>query len=67
MSSYAGQGMDAKPRLLVVKGSFSVMGGAERDILRNLPFLKQLFTIQVATLDVVSELELLCQELKFPY
>ena len=66
MSSYAGQGMDAKPRLLVVKGSFSVMGGAERDILRNLPFLKQLFTIQVATLDVVSELELLCQELKFP-
>tara|TARA_B110000003_G_C16603478_1_gene516583 strand:+ start:29 stop:1261 length:1233 start_codon:yes stop_codon:yes gene_type:complete len=66
MSSYAGQGMDDKPRLLVVKGSFSAMGGAERDILRNLPYLKKLFSIRVATLDAVSELELLCQELKSP-
>ena len=66
MASYAGQGMDAKPRLLVVKGSFSAMGGAERDILRNLPYLKKLFSIRVATLDAVSELELLCQELKSP-
>ena len=66
MSSYAGRGMDAKPQLLVVKGSFSSMGGAERDILRNLPYLAKLFSIKVATLDTVSELEMLCKKLRIP-
>ena len=66
MSSYAGRGRDAKPQLLVVKGSFSSMGGAERDILRNLPYLTKLFSIKVATLDTVSELEMLCEELRIP-
>ena len=66
MSSYAGEVMDAKPQLLIVKGSFSAMGGAERDILRNIPSIARLFSIKVATLDSVTELELLCQELKIP-
>ena len=66
MSSYAGRGIDAKPQLLVVKGSFSSMGGAERDILRNLPHLLKLFSIKVATLDTVIELESLCENLKIP-
>ena len=66
MSSYAGRGRDAKPQLLVVKGSFSSMGGAERDILRNLPHLLKLFSIKVATLDTVIELESLCENLKIP-
>ena len=59
MSSYAGEVMDAKPQLLIVKGSFSAMGGAERDILRNIPSIAKLFSIKVATLDSVTELELL--------
>ena len=66
MSSYAGPVIDAKPQLLVAKGSFSAMGGAERDILRNLPYLAKLFSIKVATLNPVNELELLCQELEVP-
>lgn len=66
MSSYAGGGMDAKPQLLVVKGSFTAMGGAERDILRNLPSIAKLFSIKVATLNPVTELESVCQNLKIP-
>jgi glycosyltransferase involved in cell wall biosynthesis len=66
MSSYAGGGKDPKPKLLVVKGSFSAMGGAERDVLRNLPALTKLFSIKVATLDPVDELELLCKNLNIP-
>ncbi len=66
MSSYAGDGMSVKPQLLVVKGSFTAMGGAERDILRNLPSLAQLFTIKVATIGSVNELESLCKELEIP-
>ena len=53
--------MDAKPQLLIVKGSFSAMGGAERDILRNIPSIAKLFSIKLATLDSVTEFELLCQ------
>jgi len=63
MSSYAGGGEDSKPKLLVVKGSFAAMGGAERDVLRNLPALAKLFSIKVATLNPVDELELLCKNL----
>ena len=63
MSSYAGPGLSAKPRLLVVKGRFSAMGGAERDLIRNIPFLSEKFNVSVATLDPVEELESMCKKL----
>ena len=65
MSSYAGSGSTAKPRLLVVKGCFSAMGGAERDLIRNIPFLSENFSIKVATLDPVSELISICKKMDF--
>tara|TARA_B100000482_G_scaffold189599_1_gene171285 strand:+ start:594 stop:1817 length:1224 start_codon:yes stop_codon:yes gene_type:complete len=65
MSSYAGPGLSAKPRLLVVKGCFSAMGGAERDLIRNIPFLSEKFNVSVATLDPVEELESMCKKLNF--
>ena len=49
-------------RLLVAKGSFSVMGGGERDIIRNLPVLSKKFKVTVATLDSSNELDSLCEE-----
>ena len=65
MSSYAGSSSAAKPRLLVVKGCFSAMGGAERDLIRNIPFLSEKFVVKVATLDPVDELESSCREMHF--
>ena len=50
--------------LVVAKGSFAAMGGAERDLMRNLPALAQRFAVSVATLHPVSELEALCSELE---
>ena len=55
----------ALPRLLVAKGSFATMGGAERDLLRNLPALEKIFSVKVATLHPVPELVVLCQKLNF--
>lgn len=51
-----------RARLLVAKGSFSSMGGAERDIIRNLPALSKKFEISVATLDSSQQLETICEE-----
>jgi len=65
MSSYAGSSSVAKPRLLVVKGCFSAMGGAERDLIRNLPFLSEKFIVKVATLDPVDELKTVCRKMNF--
>ena len=65
MSSYAGPGLSAKPRLLVVKGCFSAMGGAERDLIRNIPFLSEKFIVKVATLDPVDELKTVCRKMNF--
>ena len=65
MSSYAGSGLAAKPQLLVVKGCFSAMGGAERDLIRNIPFLSEKFSIKIATLDPVSELISICKKMNF--
>ena len=53
----------ALPHLLVAKGSFAAMGGAERDLLRNLPALEKIFSVKVATLHPVPELVELCQKL----
>ena len=58
-----GGGTGAPPRrLLVAKGSFAPMGGAERDIIRNLPSLSKKFTVSVATLESSSELASVCEE-----
>ncbi|MAQ05813.1 MAG: hypothetical protein CMA51_03360 [Euryarchaeota archaeon] len=65
MSSYAGSSSVAKPRLLVVKGCFSAMGGAERDLIRNIPFLSEKFIVKVATLDPVDELKMVCRKMNF--
>ena len=52
----------ARARLLVAKGSFSAMGGAERDIIRNLPALTKKFEVSVATLDSALQLDSICEE-----
>ena len=52
--------------LVVAKGSFAAMGGAERDLMRNLPAFARRFSVSVATLHPVPELESLCSELGIP-
>ena len=37
-------------KLLVAKGSFEALGGAERDLIRNLPAIAEIFEVTVATL-----------------
>ena len=46
-----------RPSLLIMKGSFSQFGGAERDIVRQLEALQQFFDLRIATLNSHSELE----------
>ena len=65
MTSNAEQGSSADG-LVVAKGSFAAMGGAERDLMRNLPALAQRFSVSVATLHTVPELESLCSGLGVP-
>ena len=50
-------------RLLVAKGSFEALGGAERDLIRNLPALAKEFEVTVATLSPVPELESVCSRM----
>ena len=38
------------------------MGGAERDIIRNLPALSKKFEVSVATLDSALQLDSICEE-----
>ncbi len=52
---------DKKSKLLVAKGSFKAMGGAERDLIRTLPALNQLFEVKVATIHISPELTNVCQ------
>ena len=52
--------------LVVAKGSFAAMGGAERDLMRNLPAFARRFSVSVATLHPVPELESLCSGLGVP-
>ena len=46
---------DSKPRLLVVKGTFEQVGGAERDLLNNLEAWQEHFEITVASLYLPEE------------
>ena len=46
-----------RPSLLIIKGSFSQFGGAERDIVRQLEAWKKFFDLRIATLNPHFELE----------
>ena len=52
----------SRPRLLVAKGSFESMGGAERDLIRVLPAMNRLFEVTMATIQPSIELEEACSE-----
>ena len=52
----------SRPRLLVAKGSFESMGGAERDLIRVLPAINRLFEVTMATIQPSIELEEACSE-----
>ena len=54
------------PPLLVAKGSFQVMGGAERDLMRVLPSLNRIFSVQMATIHPSQELRSLCKRENIP-
>ena len=51
---------DPLPALLVAKGTFGAMGGAERDLIRALPELNSLFDVRMATIQSSPELEAAC-------
>ena len=51
-----------RPRLLVAKGAFQAMGGAERDLLRVLPAINRLFSVTMATIQPSEELVRTCSE-----
>ena len=55
-----------KPSLLVAKGTFEAMRGAERDLVRNLPALKKYFDVTMATLQPSRELKQCCRENSIP-
>ena len=50
----------SRPKLLVAKGSFESMGGAERDLIRVLPAINRLFEVTMATIQPSQELEQTC-------
>ena len=51
-----------RPRLLVAKGAFEAMGGAERDLIRVLPAINRLFDVTMASIQPSPELERTCAE-----
>ena len=55
-----------KPSLLVAKGTFEAMRGAERDLIRNLPALTEYFDVTMATLQSSKELKQCCRENSIP-
>ena len=55
-----------KPSLLVAKGTFEAMRGAERDLVRNLPALTKYFDVTMATLQPSRELKQCCRENSIP-
>ena len=55
------------PRLLVVKGTFEQFGGAERDLLNNLPSWKERFEVTLATLNLPKEARDRLDEENIPY
>lgn len=55
-----------RPTLLIIKGSFSQYGGAERDIVRQLEALQEFFHLRIATLSSHPELESEASRLEIP-
>ena len=55
-----------KPSLLVAKGTFEAMRGAERDLIRNLPALAKYFDVTMATLQSSKALKQCCKENSIP-
>lgn len=55
-----------RPTLLIIKGSFSQYGGAERDIVRQLEALQEFFHLRIATLNSHPELESEASRLEIP-
>jgi len=53
---------EARPRLIVAKGAFEAMGGAERDLIRVLPSINRLFEVTMATIQPSLELEETCSD-----
>lgn len=55
-----------KRSLLVAKGTFEAMRGAERDLIRNLPALARQFDLTMATLQPSRELKECCRDNQIP-
>jgi len=55
-----------RPTLLIIKGSFSQFGGAERDIVRQLEAWQEFFDVRIATLNSHHELEQEAERLEIP-
>ena len=55
-----------KPSLLVAKGTFEAMRGAERDLIRNLPALTKYFDVTMTTLQSSRELKQCCRDNSIP-
>jgi len=55
-----------KPVLLVAKGTFGAMGGGERDLMRVLPALNRLFSVRMATIHPVPDLNEICRREGIP-
>ena len=53
---------EARPRLLIVRGSFATMGGAERELLQLIRMAHGRWDVHLATLDISEE----AQELMLP-
>ena len=60
------EAQSSKPSLLVAKGTFEAMRGAERDLIRNLPALTKYFDVTMATLESSRELKQCCRENAIP-
>jgi len=51
-----------RPPLLVAKGAFKAMGGAEMDLIRVLPAMNRVFDVTMATIQPSEELVVTCSE-----
>ena len=51
-----------RPSLLVAKGAFKAMGGAEMDLIRVLPAMNRVFDVTMATIQPSDELVMTCSE-----
>lgn len=49
-----------RPKLIVAKGAFDAMGGAERDLIRVLPAVNRIFEVTMATIQPSKELKDTC-------